>query len=188
MPAITFRNFLLVIGHLFYLQFVFKFCPGECFHSPSRICTSSLWGCIHCAASAEAWCCCTTIPSSATLVLCPGRVSSIPPRDTTALSAKTRTPKSAVGERTKVKVRSSRWLFALWSNACHLAHCLSGLNTFTKSKTQSHLLFPQISLCTIKVSYLSADVYDRAVYVCLMNHYAVVWTSANISTGMSVII
>lgn len=43
-------------------------------------------------------------------------------------------------------------------------------------------------ICTIKVSYLSAEVYDRAVYVCLMNPYAVVWTSANISTGMSVII
>lgn len=85
----------------------FKFCLGVCFHLPSRIYTSSLLGCVHYAASVEVWSCCTTILSCATAVHCPGRVSSIPPRDPTALSATTRTPKSVVGEHSNVKVHSS---------------------------------------------------------------------------------
>lgn len=67
------------------------------FHLPSRIYTSKLLGCVHYAASVVVWSCCTTIPNCATPVRFPGIVSSIPPRDLTALSATTRTPKSVVG-------------------------------------------------------------------------------------------
>lgn len=92
-------------------------------HWPSRTCTSNLWGCVRCAASAAVWCCCTTTRSSATAALCPGRACCTPPRDPSASSVGTRTPEFAVGERgEEPKVHSK--LVALCPDTHQL--CLSG--------------------------------------------------------------
>lgn len=75
-------------------------CSGGCFHSPSRIYTSSLLGCAHYATSVEVWSYCTTTHSCATPAHQPGELCSTPPRAPISSSATTRTLKSVVGERT----------------------------------------------------------------------------------------
>lgn len=102
-------------------------------HWPSRTCTSSLLGCVRCAASAAVWCCCTTTRSSATAALCPGRASCIPPRDPSASSVGTRSPELAVGgrgEESKVHPK----LVALCPDTCQL--CLSGSSLEAGCKTE----------------------------------------------------
>lgn len=105
----TFVSYLnLHLGFSFFLllfiSLFFKFCSGVCFHLPSKIYTSSLLGCVHYVVSVEVWSCCTTIHSCVTPIRCPGTVCSIPPKDPTALSTKTRTPKSVVGWHSIVNV------------------------------------------------------------------------------------
>lgn len=126
--------------------FVFlKFSSGVFSHLPSRICTSRLLGCVRYAASVAVWSCCTTIPNCATPLRFPGIVSSIPPRDLTALSATTRIPKSVVGAPVHNMVHFSCYglYFDRTLVTWHLS--LSKSNTLTSYKIQLHLLSQQKS-------------------------------------------
>lgn len=109
------------------------FCSGVCFHWPSRIYTSGLLGCVHCAASVEVWSCCTTTPSCATPILCLGTISSIPPRDPTASSARTRMPSAVVGEHTNVAPSSIKVTVGFT-----LIRHLIQVKTFGQMKIQLH--------------------------------------------------
>lgn len=115
-----------------YLPSVSQICAGVSFHSPFRTYTSTLLGCVHYAVSVEVWSCCTTIVSFATPVHCPGRVSSIPPKDPTASSAKTRTPKSVVGVHIKVRQTYCRLNFEQPTVTWQMS--LSKVKTLTRYK------------------------------------------------------
>lgn len=115
-----------------------------------------------------AWCCCTTTRSSATAALCPGRASCIPPRDPNASSARTRTPKSAVGERRggvkgPFKAASGCTLLRRLS----LGSCVY-LGLHLERDAVVFIVFPQKSIGAVKVSYLNADMHNHTC-LCVCN-------------------